>query len=67
MVRTEGDDNRIEIQLSNDDKLKELLKKNKLAELQQIADKMNIDKKKILNGKEKNKTKLELATDIINN
>ena len=63
MVTNEGTDDR-------DDKvdkseMKKKLLKNKLPELQDLANTLKINTLKVINGKNKKKTKLDLVNDII--
>ena len=62
MVTNEGTDNRIDNNIV--DIRKDLLK-NKLAELQDLANTLKINTLKVIDGKNKKKTKLELSNDII--
>tara|TARA_B110000037_G_C17077696_1_gene488579 strand:- start:423 stop:1331 length:909 start_codon:yes stop_codon:yes gene_type:complete len=62
MVANEGTNNRID---NNTVDIRKDLLKNKLPELQDLANTLKINTLKVIDGKNKKKTKLELANDII--
>ena len=62
MVTNEGTDNRID---NNIEDIRKNLLKNKLPELQDLANTLKINTLKVIDGKNKKKTKLELTNDII--